>query len=180
MLTRNTKLYKITSSGKKKKDILYRDLNSIEYAFLNNIKNQAIRAEIAGYISIYNSDPNDVPLGIKIQIGNDVISRVESLLTSKQLFEITVNEFRDHIKHDDALMAIKQILSCLPGQSITELLKLNIKDLLEIVCLCELLINKPLFDFHGKRSGLVNTKDLPDDGKSLQEKMNTFSHLGIK
>jgi hypothetical protein len=180
MFTRNTKLYKISCViDKKKTEVYYRDLNTLEYSFLSNIKNEGVKYDIAGRQVIYQLDPDKVPFVVRMKIGEDVLKRINGLLESSQLFEITINEFRESLKKDDAMIAIKNILTYLPGQSFTELLKLNIKDLLELVCLCEYITGKQIFDI-GKKHGLINTNKLPDEGKSLQEKMNKISaHLGI-
>ncbi|MCK9429444.1 MAG: hypothetical protein M0R17_05530 [Candidatus Omnitrophica bacterium] len=171
-MTRQTKLYKISAMvNKTKQNIFYRDLTANEYTFINNIKNLAIKEDIAGRTAIYNYDPDKLSLGVRIQIGRDALSRVDNILSSKQIFEITISEFRASIKSDDFMLLIKQILSCLPGQSYIDLLNLTLKDLIELACLCELLIGKPLFD-SGKKGGLVNPKNLEDNGKSLQDKMN--------
>ena len=181
-MTRNTHLYKTQYSiGKKKHDVYYRDITALEYTFFNNIKNQAVRDDMIGRLVIYQTDPDKVPFGTRIIIGRDVMSRVDSILASRQLFEISINEFREKIKQDDFLMAIKNILMCLPGQSFTDLLNLTINDLLELACLCELIVGKPIFETGHKKGGLVNTKTLPDDGKSLQQKMDALNnHLGQK
>jgi hypothetical protein len=180
-MTRNKHLYKIQCViNKKKIEVYYRDLTSIEYAFLTNLKNAAIRDDLAGRTAIYQMDPDKVPFGTRITIGRDVLRRVNFVLEDKQMFEVTINELREKIKKDDFLMAVKSIVTCLPGQSIMDLLNLTLIDILELVCLCELIIGKPLLEVGGfKKRGLVNTKTLPDDGKSLQEKMNALnSHLG--
>jgi hypothetical protein len=180
-MTRNTKLYKIqTTINKKKQDIYYRDLTTVEYTFLVNIKNTAIRDDLAGRTAIYLTDPEKIPFGTRITIGRDVLRRVNNILEDKELFEITVHDLRDNLKKDDFMMAIKTIVTCIPGQSITELLKMTLTDLLELVCLCELVVGKQILGVGNiKKHGLINTKNLPDDGKSLQEKMDALnSHLG--
>jgi len=179
-ITRNTKLYKIsTIINKKKEDIYYRDLNALEFAFLNNIKNDLIKSDMAGRKVIVNQDVDKLPFGVIFKIGEDALKKVNDFLSDTQLFEITVKEFRESLLKDDAMVAIKHILSCIPGQSFTDLIKLNIKDLLELVCLCEYIIGKQLLGVD-KKHGLVNKNKLPDDGKSLQEKMNALNgHLGV-
>jgi hypothetical protein len=179
-MTRNTKIYKILYPvGKKKEEVYYRDLTAMEYAFVNNIKNETIKRDLAARKAILYKDPDTLPIGTRITIGDDLLNKINNFLSSKQLFEITVSEFRENIKHDDFMIAIKHILTCLPGQSFTDLLNLNIKDLLELVCLCEYITGKPILDI-GKKHGLVNKNNLPDDGKSLQEKMNALnSFMGI-
>lgn len=180
-MTRNTHLYKTQYViNKKKQEVYYRDLTSLEYTFLSNIKNLAIRNDMAGRTAIYQIDPDQVPFGTRIVIGEDVLRRVNAVLNDKELFEITILELRERIKKDDFLMAIKSILTCLPGQSYTDLLKLNMVDLLELVCLCEQLVGKQILGVGNiKKHGLINTATLPDDGQSLQDKMNALnSHLG--
>jgi len=174
MITRNTKLYKINfNQNNKKEEAYYRDLSVLEMSFLSNIKNDAIRCEMAANLAIYERDPSDIPIGVKLQIGREVLTKDSEILSSKQLFEITISELRDKLKNDDYMIAIKYILATIPGQSFTDLIKLNLKDILELVCLCESITGKPIFDT--KKRGLVNTKNLPDDGKSLQEKMNELN-----
>ena len=176
-MTRHTHLYKTQCViDKKKQDIFYRDLTAVEYTFFTNIKNTAIRDDMAGKMVIYQMDPEKVPFGTRIIIGRDALSRVDRILDDKQMFEITITELRNKLKQDDFLIAIKSILICLPGQSYTDLLNLTLVDLLELVCLCEAIIGKPLFDIGSfKKGGLINTKTLPDDGKSLQEKMSALN-----
>lgn len=170
-ITKNTKLYKISCRiNKQKEEIYYRDLNTLEYSFLINIKNEGIRNDIAGKLVIVFRDVDTIPFGVRMNIGQDIINRTQNFCNSSELIEISIAEFRESILQDEMMMAIKQILNILPGQSYTELLKLNIKDLIELACLCELLIGKPIF----KKHGLLNGK-LPDDGKSLQEKMNALN-----
>lgn len=174
-ITRNTKLYKLTTTiHKKKVDILYRDLNALEYAFLNNIKNNIVKTEMAGRTVLFNKDPDSLPYGILLQIGEDILQRTADFLDDTQIFEITIKDFRESLIKDDAMIAIKHILTYMPGQSFTDLIKLNMKDLLELVCLCEFIAGKPILDV-GKKHGLINKSKLPDDGKSLQEKMNALN-----
>lgn len=171
-MTRNTKLYKLNyNSGKE--EVYYRDITALEYSFLSGIKNDGYRYEIAAKTAIIDKDIKDIPIGTLIKIGQDVINKVNDLLYSKQLFEITIQETRKNIESDDFLLLIKGILAVLPGQSYTDLLNLNYKDLIELACLCEKLINKPIFNIG--RKGLVNTQDLSDNGKSIQDKINNLS-----
>lgn len=181
MLTRNTKLYKTSfNRGSEKVEVYYRDLTVLELSFLSNIKNDIVRYDLAGSTSIYNLDPSIVPIGTKIKIGEEILTKSSELANDIQLLEITVSEFRDSIKKDDVMMAIKFILMILPGQSVTSLLKLTHKDLVELVCLCEEISGKQIFTFGGKKgTTLINPKNLPDDGKSLQQKIDELNnHLG--
>jgi len=179
-LTRNTKLYKIKYTlNKKQNEVYYRDINALEYSFLCNLKNGVIVNDLAAKSVIVFTDPETIPFGTRQLIGKDVITKTNDVIQSKQLFEITVNEFREKLNHDDIMVAIKNILTCIPGQSFTDLIKLNFKDLLELVCLCEYIIGKPILDI-GKKRGLINKNSLPDNGKSLQEKMNGLnSSIGV-
>ena len=181
-MTRNTKLYKLSCLiDRKKQDIYYRDLTVLEYTFLTNLKSDVIRYEMAGRIVITKINPDLIPIGPLLKIGEDAFSRTVSLLDPEnhQLFDITINEFRESLKTDDIMIMIRYILTCLPGQSFTDLIKLNIKDLIELVCMCEVIAGKQIFGGQ-KKHGLVNKANLPDDGKSMQEKMDVLnSHLGI-
>lgn len=180
-MTRNTKIYKMYfNKGQEKKEIYYRDLNTLELAFLSNIKNDTIRLEMAGVTALYNCDASEIPIGIKIQIGEKVIETSQEIINDMQLLEVYVTEFRTSIKSDDVMMCLKYILSILPGQSFTDLLKLNFKDLIELVCLCEDITGKNIFKFGGKKGiNLINPHTLDDDGQSLQQKMDSLnSHLG--
>ena len=182
MISRNTKLYKISYLNKQEKvEVLYRDLTTLELSYLYNIKNDITRYDMAAKVSICNCDPSIVPLGHRIKIGEEVLNKGLELTNDIQLLEISVSEFRESIKTDDVLMCLKHILSVLPGQSFTDLLKLNFKDLIELTCLCEEISGKPIFTFGGKRgTTLINPKNLPDDGKSLQQKMDELnSHVGV-
>lgn len=181
-MTRNTKLYKISCMvGNKRQDVYYRDLTVLEYSYLSNLKSDVVRYEMAARNAIIKVDPDKIAIGPLLKIGEDVFNRTYSFLNPEnhQLFDITISEFRESLKNDDVMILIKHILTCLPGQSFTDLIKLNIKDLVELVCMCEFMIGKPIFG-GAKKHGLVNKSTLPDDGKSLQEKMNALnSHLGI-
>lgn len=168
--TRNTKLYKVNYNDQGiKKEIIYRDLTNLEYSFLSNIKNDALRVEMAGKTVI---DEIDIPIGTLLLIGKKVLDNITDLLSSEELFNITLDEFKNNIKNDNIMMAIKQILCVLPGQSFTDLLNLNIKDLLELIVLCEEIQGKPIL----KRGGVKLKHNLTDeDKKSLQQKMNELN-----
>lgn len=177
-MTRNTKLYKTSfSKNKENIDVYYRDLTVLEISFLSNIKNDVIRYDIAAQSAIYNMDSNSIPLGVRIKIGQEALSKSLELTEDVRLLEISVSEFRKKIKRDDVMMAIKHIISIIPGQSFTELIKLTHKDLIELICLCEEIYGKPIFTF-GNKAGvsLINPKSLPDGGKSLQQKMNELNN----
>jgi hypothetical protein len=175
-MTRNTRLYKVSCViDKKKQEVYYRDLTALEYSFISNIKNNLVKCEMAAKTAIIKIDPDKVPIGPLLKIGEDILSRLDSFLQSSQIFDITIKEFRDNLKNDDIMILIRHILTCLPGQSFTDLIKLNIKDLIELVCLCEYITGKPIFG--NKKRGLVNKNILPEDGKSLQEKMSALNNF---
>lgn len=176
-MTRNTKLYKISCLvGKQKQDVYYRDLTALEYTYLSNLKNNVIKYEMAARNVILKTDPDKIPIGPLLKIGEDAYNKISSFMNPEnhQLFDITISEFRESLKTDDIMIMIRYILTCIPGQSFTDLIKLNIKDLIEIVCMCEVMVGKPIFG-GTKKHGLVNKASLPDDGKSLQEKMNALN-----
>jgi hypothetical protein len=86
-ITRNTHLYKTHCLiNKKKQDIYYRDLTSLEYTFLNNIKNTAIRDDLAGRTAIFQFDPDKVPFGTRIIIGRDVLRLNLEKVLKKMIF----------------------------------------------------------------------------------------------
>lgn len=168
--TRNTKLYKITYNDNGiKKEVIYRDLTNLEYSFLSNITNDVLKVEMAGKTVVEDSN---IPIGTILRIGKQVIDNVTNLLGSEELLNITIGEFKNNIKNDSIMIYIREILSILPGQSFTELLNLNLKDLIELVVLCEEIQGKPIF----KRSGIKLKHNLTDDDKkSLQQKMNELN-----
>lgn len=171
-MTRQCNLYSIKYTVKgHQEEVYYRDLTVLELAFLSNIKTLPIRLETAGKLALYNK--TDVPFPTLLKIGEDILNRAYTDKQDTQLLEIYVREFREKISQDDNLQMIKTILQYFPGQSVTDLFNLTYKDLIEIVCLCEASIGKNIFKY-GK-GGLVNTKDLPDGGKSMQAKFDKIS-----
>lgn len=178
-MTRNTKLYKTSFMRNSEKiEVLYRDLTTLELSFLFNIKNDISRYDMAASVAIYNYNPSEVPIGVKVKIGEEILSKALEIVNDIQLLEISVSEFRESVKKDDVMMCIKYILSIIPGQSFTDLLNLNFKDLIELVCLCEEITGKSIFTFGGKKgTTLINPKNLPDDGKSLQQKMDELNNF---
>jgi hypothetical protein len=182
-MTKNTKLYKTTfKKDKKTVDVYFRDLTILELEFLNNIKNEIIKNEIAGKISVYNMEANKVPFPTLVMIGEQAISYSNKEVNDITLLEIFVSESREKLKEHYLYIGLKDILEAFPGQSITDLLKLTPRDIFELMCLAELILKRPLFKFGGfKKQGrtLVNPSQFPDDGKSLQEKMDELNqHLG--
>jgi hypothetical protein len=178
-MTRKTSLYKIKSD---KKTIVYRDLTVLEISYLSNIKNDLTRKEMAAKIAIIEPlDSSDIPWPILQKIGDNTLSNSVKWIQDKQLFEILVKECREDIKEGTSPLAmIRQILQVFPGQSITELLKLTWRDLVEIACMAEITLGKKIFDVGGlpvqrKGSSLMQASAFEDDGQSLQEKMNALN-----
>lgn len=164
-------------------DVLFRDLTAGEIGFLEGIKNDASRAEIAGRLSLYNSTI-EVPWVILMQIGQKAIDSSRRLYSDDVVFEMTVKDIRQNITDDVILTSILFILKVLPGQSYTELLKLTPKDLIELVCLCEKIIDQPLLDFGEKKKtgmSLVNPDKLtPEQAKTLRQRIASLNNsVGI-
>lgn len=177
-MTRNTKIYKTSFKEKNKTiEVRFRTLSALEITFFDNIKNYDLRNELAGKTAIINIDSSKVPWPILMKIGEDVYYQSTKDVSDVQLLEICIKDFREKIKSDYVLVAIKDIIEAFPGQSITELLKLTPLDLIELVCLAEAVLKRPLFTVGDpkRRGGLIDPRKLPDDGKSLQEKMNDLN-----
>ena len=167
-MTRNTKIYKITVN---KKDIYYRTLNVSEITMLNGINKPFYRFEMAAKLSLMNDESLDYP--ILQSIGKDVIERSSLTICDKDLYEITVENFRKSIETDEFITIIVKILQHLPNVSIEFLLNQTINDLIEYGCICEKLSNKRFFNFTNtsKIDEQNGHKYFQDDGKSLKEKM---------
>lgn len=167
-MTRHTKLHKFTATVEgKKEEILFRDLNYIELSFLKNIKNDAIRCQIAGKIAVYDKDPNTIAWAPLMQIGESAIQNGDRVFNNDVVFEMFVKECKETAKSDVMLIMISKILSCLPGQSFSDLLKLTPEDLLELVVICENITGETLIDLEGqkKKKGmkLTNPENLSEE-----------------
>ena len=179
-MTLNTILHKITYD---KKIVIYRDLSVVELSYFMNIKNDVMRKEMAAKKSII--DPVNaelVPWPILQQIGNSTLEQSQKWISDKQMFEIMVKQAREQIAEGDTPLAmIKKIVEVFPGQSITDLLNLTWKDLVELVCLAEDISGKKIFNVGGipnvKRKGvkLANSQDSDYDEISLQQKMDELN-----
>jgi hypothetical protein len=168
----------------KKTEILYRDLNLQELGFLRNIKNYAVQAELAAQVSITNFNPKDIPWPIRQKIGGEVLTKSLDCVTDLELKDITISEFRaNDIETDPFLPDIVMILKHFPGQSLTELLKLTHRDIIELVVICEKISSTKIYGSGAPSSSkshhLVNPKDLPDGGKSLQREIEKLNSRGI-
>lgn len=185
-MTRNTKLHKtkVTLNGKEEV-VLFRDLTAGELGFLNNIKNDATRAEFAGRLALYDRNHKDLSWAILMQIGQKSMDQSNVIFSNDVLFEMTVKDIRNKIDNDTLLTAITFILKVLPGQSITDLLNLTPMDLIEIVCICEKIIGQNLLEFGEKKQkskmNLINPESLtPEQTKNLRQQIaNLNSTVGI-
>lgn len=173
-MTRNTKLYrsKIKDKNGKEIEIIYRDLTVNELSFINNIKSEDKKREYACKFALEGNYNLQWPA--IIQVGEIIILKSRSVSEDRDLFELTVKDFRESIPQDSVLSLIGHICRVFPGTSVTDLLNLTYKDLIELVCLCEIATNKKIFDVQSiignvKRNGKT---EFPDDGKSLKEKMD--------
>lgn len=174
---------KVPLGNGKQENVLFRDLTAGELGFLDGIKNDASRAEIAGRLSLYDSK-QEVPWAILMQIGQKAIDYSKSLYSDDVVFEMTVKDIRQNITNDVIITSILFILKVLPGQSYTELLKLTPKDLIELVCLCEKIIDQPLLEFGDKKKSgmnLVNPEKLtPAQAKTLRQRIASLNNsIGI-
>ena len=162
-------------------DIIFRDLTVLELTFLNNIKNNSLKLEMAGKAAVYEQDPSEISFALLMQIGSEAIENSVRCIDDDTTFELEVKEKRSMVERDSSLNAIKIINSVFPGQSITDLLNLTHKDLIELVCLCESIAGKPLFNVDGakpKGRRLVNPKSLsPEMQKSLNECIADLNQL---
>jgi len=181
-MTKNTTFYRIKN---KDKEIIYKDLSVLDLSYLENIKSDVMRNELAAKASIVSpTNLEEIPWPILQQIGRNVIENSVKYISDKQLFEILVKEYRDSLTEGGSpLSMIRYIMLAFPGQSVTELLKLTWKDLVELVCLSEEVLGKKIFNVGGsaptpkKGSRLANFKYFDEDGKSLQDKMSELNNI---
>jgi len=181
-MTKNTTLYKIKNNGD---EIIYKDLSVLDLCYLENIKNDIMRNEFAAKISIVSpANIDNIIWPILQQIGKNVLENSVKYISDKQLFEILVKEYRKNLSDGGSpLSMIKFILAAFPGQSITELLKLTWKDLIELVCLSEEVLGKKIFNVgipmktHNKTSRLANFKYFGEEGNNLADKMNELNDI---
>lgn len=184
-MTKNTKLHRIKHD---KTEIIFRTLTINEVCFLNNIKDEVTRQEYAAKLAITEpTDTSIIPWAIYIQVGLRAYQLSTKSIADKDIFEVTVKEYRQRIEEDTVspMPLIGEILKVFPGQSITDLMNMTYEDLIEIAALCETMTGKQILNVGrpvSKRKGvkLVDPRSLPDDGKSLQRKMDELNaHLGI-
>lgn len=175
-MTRNTKLYKVTH---KNQEIIYRDLTVAELGVLDKIKADTSKFEFAAHLALVKpTDTNGIPFGVLIQIGRNAYINSYKI-KDKNVFELTVEELRKGFDadSDSPMPLIEEIIKAMPGQSATDLMNLTFKDLIELVCLAERIRGIQILNAgkvqkqRQKGAKLVDTSELPDDGKSLQQKM---------
>lgn len=178
-MTRKTKFHKVKVNGKQ---VIFRDLTVLELSYLLEIKSDVSRNEMAAKVAIHDSDVADIPWPILQQIGKSSIEHSAKWISDKQLFEILVKEYREELKDGTSpLSMIKHVLQAFPGQSVTELLKLTWKDLVELTCLAEEVLGRKIFNVAGmpnipkQGTKLVNPQSFEDDGMSLQQKMDALN-----
>lgn len=175
MPTRNTKLYKSTvfNQNGDKVDVIYRDLNVEETTYIINLKNESKKREEAYKLAVDGEYHLSWPT--ILQIGETIILKSKNITEDDELFNLTVQDYRESVNNDSTFNLISQISRVFSGTSITDLLKLTYRDLIELVCLCEVMTNKKLFNVDGRIGKQNNPKnkqtEFPDDGKTLQEKM---------
>lgn len=177
-MTRNTRLYKIKSTTQ---SYIYRDLTAKEIDFLDSIKNDTVRYEMAAKVALVDCDKS-VPWPLLQQIGARVLEKSKDIIIDKDLFEITIKESRDKLESDTLMFLISHVIKYFPNESIIDLMNLTYKDLIELVCLAETMNDTRIFNVGKspiKRKGrkLVNPNEFPDDGKGLQEKMNELNSM---
>jgi len=179
-MTPNTTLHKIKYNDK---NIIYRDLTVLELSYFQNIKNEVMKKEFVARTCIIDpTNTDEIPWPILQQVGHNSIEQSIRWVSDKQLFEILVKKYRNGLSEGDSPLAmIKKIIEVFPGQSITELLNLTWKDLIELVCLAEEISGKFIFNISGnpraKRKGakLATASDDSFDQSSLQQKMDALN-----
>lgn len=179
-MTVNTTLHKVKYGNK---TAIYRDLTVLELSYFSNIKNEVVRKEMVAKACIIDPmNGENIPWPILQQIGNSAIEQSQKWTSDKQLFEILVKQFRESISQGDTTYGmIRKIVEVFPGQSITDLLNLTWKDLVELVCLAEDMCGKRIFNVGAiptvKRRGvkLASVQDSNYDEASLQRKMDELN-----
>lgn len=180
-MTRNMKFYWAKWNGNRVK---FRDLTVGEIGSLNLIKNDAERYEQAALRAIVDIDPNTIDWPIRMEIGKEALLNSTNCIKDDQIFEVYVKDYRNSVKDDISLWCIDSIIKNYPGQSIIELMNLTYKDLIELVCSCEISSGKKLFNVEGgiqspKSKGLklINMDNLPDGGQSLRQRIRDIEKL---
>ena len=179
-MTRNTKLYKTKGQTP---EVFFRDLNTEELAFLGNIKNEIKKADLAAGMAIVEPEISKVEWQVRLKVGREAMINSTQCVNDDALFEITVKEFRKKVKDDFALWSISKIRSVFPGESLINLLKLTHKDLIELVCFCELVTEQNIFNIGTvakrpkKGMRLVNVNDVPGAAAALKQQIRDLNKV---
>lgn len=184
-MTRNTRLYKFKFKlNGEDTDVIFRDLTALELSFLGNLKDHSTQEEMAGRIAIENINSDNVPWPVRVQIGQKALEYSNEIVSNSKLEEIIVKELRQSIEYDYIFYLISIIKRVFPTESIIDLMNLTVKDLIELVVFAEKFIDKkliletdPLPTQRKKSRKLINPRDLPDQGASLQEAINKLNHI---
>lgn len=142
-MTRNTKLYKAKIDGTQ--IVLFRTLTVRELSFINGIKNPGIKNEMAAKIAITEGYSENIHFTALNQIGIDVINKSTDCIHDQELLSITVDSLRMIVQDDMALNLIKNIMAVIPNITFEYLMEQTYEDLLELLCLCELITGKKMF-----------------------------------
>ncbi len=145
-MTRNTRLYKIIY---KDKEIIYRTLTILELEYIDNISNNAHKNEEAAKCSLV--DNHSLPFQILQQIGQDVLIKSQRIINDAELLDLTIKNKRNLVKNDTVLGLIRTVLEVMPSLSMEYLLNLTYTDLIETVCMCEILSNKVILKTIGPK-----------------------------
>jgi len=179
-MTRNTRLFRIKfSTGA----VTARSLTVEEVAYLDRLANYAKKCELAATMSIMDSTINNYRLEI-FKIGEAVLENSVSIIHDPELFELTVQEFRNKVNNDTVSKMMLELMSKVPGTTFDFLLSRTHEDLMELMCMCEVITGKKSFNFSKSDNNTAKfpenfktiTRDdgrtyFEDDGKSIQEKM---------
>ena len=176
-LTRNTKLFRAHSESGK--TAIYRTLNVSELSVIEKIESIYHKNEFAYQLAKISGD--DMNFFEEQQVGKQIINSSLVLFDNQNLFELTIDEFRETLDSDAIFTLISNIIGILPSISVEYLLSLTYEDIIELTVFCEKISNKIIFNTNTQQrtQHLNPTPEVindgktffEDDGKSLQEKM---------
>lgn len=145
-MTRNTKLFKITLDNGK--EIQYRTLNITELQYISTIVNQAHQNETAARLAIVKGDIEYANFTVIHQIGKHVLDNSWFVVTDNEMFTLTIEDFRVKVENDTGLNMILEIMKVIPTTSFEYLSSLTFTDLIELMCICEKITKKKLFNIN--------------------------------
>jgi len=177
-LTRNTKLFRAYSESGK--TAIYKTLSISELSVIEKIESIYHKNEFAYQIGKVSGD--DMNFFEEQQIGKQIINSSLILFENQNLFELTIDEFRETLDNDAVFTLISNIIGIMPNVSIEYLLSLTYEDIIELTVFCEKISNKVIFNTTASTAPTQRLNPTPeiveegktffqDDGKSLQEKM---------